>query len=88
MAFVVGSAPHPLKQLFGFQRVTLSPGQQTEVFFAGGYETFSYVNEKGQRILDPGIYKVVLSNGLQEVSGNVEITGKSLKLFDVHQTSK
>jgi len=85
MAFVINSAPHPLKQLFGFQRVTLAPGQQKEVFFAGGAESFSFVDPQGQRVVIPGTYTVVLSNGLQEVSGQVNLLGNALKLFSLRK---
>ena len=51
----VGDAPMsqvkgaPLKQLFGFQKVFLSPGQTAQLFFASSASTFSLVNEEVRR---------------------------------------
>jgi len=80
LAFVNGT--NSLKRLFGFQRVTLQPGESTQVFFAGSSETFSTVNSKGERIISAGKYHIFLTNGVDNtLTSVVTITGKPKTLF-------
>jgi hypothetical protein len=79
LAFVTNTDPDfPLKQLFGFKRVTLTPGQQVELFFSTTLDTFAAVTEQGQRIRRPGTFKVVISNGVQELNTEVTLKGKTV----------
>jgi len=73
------SSDFPLKQLFGFQRVTLAPGQETEVFFGPTRSTFATVTKSGQRVVKPGLYHVIIGNGVEETSATVRITGKPFR---------
>lgn len=81
MAFVTGNGKTaPLKQLFGFQRVHLKVGQQVTVSFVGKLEVFGIVSEDGSKHLHEGVRTVLISNGVDEISTNIELVGKSVLL--------
>ncbi len=50
----------PLHMLAGFTRVHLAPGQSTHVAFTLDPRTLGQVNEKGERVVLPGVYEVYL----------------------------
>jgi len=87
MAFVQG-APPMIRQLFGFQRVTLNPGQETEVFFSATANTFAHVNQDGDHVLEPGYSDVTISNGLQHITRRIKISGNSMILTKFRRQKK
>jgi len=70
-------APSPLiKQLFGFQRVHLAPGQSKTVTITATAEALSLVDGAGDRRVEPGSYAVQLTNGVdQTVTGVLDVVG-------------
>jgi beta-glucosidase len=50
----VSSVTRPTKELKGFQRVTLEPGQQRTVTFTLGPEALQLWNDRMQRVVEPG----------------------------------
>ena len=57
------TAPVPLKQLVGFQRVTLAPGASTTVRFNVTAQLLSTVDVNGTRHVLPGVHGLILSRG-------------------------
>src|SRR5262245_49911615 len=55
----VSSVTRPIKELKGFQRVTLSPGEQKTVTFSLGPEALRFWNASMQRVVEPGEFDVV-----------------------------
>lgn len=53
----------PHKQLAGYQRVTLSPGESTTVTFDLTAELLSTVDARGTRHILPGTYSLLLTRG-------------------------
>jgi len=81
-AFITGTGP--IKQLFGFQRVSLQPGESKEVFFAGTAKIFSQVNTFGDRIVKEGTYGIILTNGVdQHLHTKITLTGHPQVLFSL-----
>lgn len=62
----IGNQAGLLKQLFGFQRVHLLPGQHTTVTFNVTSETLSVIAKNGDRVAKPGRYSITLTNGVDE----------------------
>ncbi len=65
LAFVVGPNPgkngNPLKSLFGFTRLlAVTPGTSQTVNFPLTAFDLSVVDENGKRMVDPGVWKVVV----------------------------
>lgn len=57
---------HPVKQLEGFDKIMLQPGQTKEVKFVIGPGQLSFVGINNRRIIQPGIFKVSVGNLSQE----------------------
>ncbi|MDP4272491.1 MAG: glycoside hydrolase family 3 C-terminal domain-containing protein, partial [Bacteroidota bacterium] len=86
------SALLPIRQLVGFERVSLLPGESKLVSFTVDPRKLSYVNDKAQRIVEAGNYSVsvggtqpgfsgrtdVATTGV--VSGKFKLTGETIKL--------
>lgn len=54
----VASATRPVRELAGFCRVTLSPGESREVSFPLGDEQLAFWNIDLKRIVEPGVFRV------------------------------
>lgn len=57
------SNPVPIKQLFGFQRVSLGPGESTQVSFTLSLSNLALVDVDGHRSIHPGDFDIVFSRG-------------------------
>jgi beta-glucosidase len=52
------SVEEPLRDLEGFQRVSLQPGESKKVTFPLGFQELSFINAKSQRVVEPADYTV------------------------------
>jgi len=52
----------PNKQLFGFERVFLQPGESTQVYFTLPPVAMAFANEQGEEILTPGRFTVTIGD--------------------------
>ena len=57
----------PVKELKGFRRITLQPGESRVVGFTLTVEELSYLNEKMQRVVEPGIFEIMVGTSSEEV---------------------
>ena len=55
----VASVTQPVKELKGFQRVTLAPGERTTVRFTLSPETFRMWNDRMERVVEPGEFEIM-----------------------------
>jgi beta-glucosidase len=55
---VVSSVTRPVKELRGFERVTLAPGEKKTVTFTLGPDALSLVDRRMQRVVEPGRFEV------------------------------
>lgn len=55
----VSSVTRPVKELRGFQRVTLEAGEQRTVTFTLGPESFRMWNASMQRVVEPGQFRIM-----------------------------
>ncbi|MBN1486513.1 MAG: glycoside hydrolase family 3 C-terminal domain-containing protein [Anaerolineae bacterium] len=56
---VEASYPVPIHHLQGFQRIHLQPGEEREVKFELTAKSFTLINDQGERILEPGSFKIM-----------------------------
>ena len=56
-----------IKQLFNFQRISLTPAQATEQSFSFSANTFITYDADGDQVLYPGMYTVLITNGVNLV---------------------
>ena len=55
---MVASVEQPVRELKGFERVTLAPGEQKHVTFTLGFDDLAFYNVALQRVVEPGTFKV------------------------------
>jgi beta-glucosidase len=59
---VAASVTRPVKELKGFQRITLRPGEKRRVEFTLSPEHFGFWNRENRFIVEPGDFKVTVGN--------------------------
>jgi beta-glucosidase len=79
----------PLRQLVGFARVYLEPGQTRSVSFRIEAKQMSLIDEEGRRILEPGRFRVCVG-GRQPDARSQSLTGTAVLCaeFEVVGTSR
>ena len=60
---VEASAPVPIRQLSGFTRIHLAPGEKKIVLFTLKPEQFALFDDEGQRVLEPGEFIISVGGG-------------------------
>lgn len=59
----VSSVTRPNKELRGFERVTLAPGEKKTVKFTLGPDALSLVNREMKRVVEPGRFEIMVGTG-------------------------
>ncbi len=54
------SAPVPIRQLCGFERIHLTAGESREVTFEIAPEQFSLIDHAGRRVIEPGAFRIAV----------------------------
>jgi len=73
------SAPRPVKELKGFQRVTLKPGEKRTIEFTLAPEQLGFYNREMRFVVEPGEFKVMLgtsSADQRELAANFEVVAR------------
>jgi len=55
----VSSVTRPVKELRGFRRITIDPGETKKVEFTLGLEELSFLNRDMRRVVEPGTFKIM-----------------------------
>jgi beta-glucosidase len=72
-----GSVEEPVRELRGFQRVTLRPGEARQIEFNLGFPELSYYNLDMDRVIEPTQYQVWVGGSSQATLGaQFEVTAK------------
>jgi beta-glucosidase len=72
-----------LRQLFGFERVSLAPGASTTVYFALSDATLHLASAEGDTVAYPGDYKISFTNGVDLTLGAaVTLTGAAPRVVE------
>ncbi|MCS7114726.1 MAG: fibronectin type III-like domain-contianing protein [Nitrososphaerota archaeon] len=61
------SIARPLKELKGFRRVTLQPGEEKTVEFILGPEELSFYNVKMRLAVEPGLFEVMAGGSSEDI---------------------
>jgi beta-glucosidase len=64
------STPRPLRQLAGFRRIHLEPGENRVVEFVIDAEQFSMINNREERVVEPGWFTVAVGGKQPGFSGS------------------
>ena len=68
------SMEEPVRQLEGFQRVTLAPGESKHVTFQLGFPEMSFINEKSERVVEPGTEYTVFVGDSSDATQSARFT--------------
>jgi beta-glucosidase len=72
----VSSVTRPVKELRGFRRITLNPGETNTVEFVLGPDELSFLNRDMHRVVEPGVFTIM-------VGGNsVDLTQTKLNVVE------
>lgn len=66
------SLPRPVKELKGFQKVKLAPGEEKEVSFTIGKEALSFFDDaKHEWVAEPGKFEAIIGSSSKDIKGVV-----------------
>jgi beta-glucosidase len=64
----VSSVTRPTKELRGFERVTLAPGEKKTVTFTLGPDELSLVNRAMKRVVEPGTFEIMVGTSSTQLT--------------------
>jgi beta-glucosidase len=64
---VAASVTRPVKELKGFQRITIQPGETKRVEFTLGPEQLGFYNRMMKFVVEPGEFKVMLGPNSEDL---------------------
>ena len=72
------STPRPIKELKGYIRLSLKPGEEKTVVFQMNVNQLAFYNNDLELILEPGSVEMMLGSSSEDIrlSGSIEIVGK------------
>jgi beta-glucosidase len=74
---VVSSVTRPTKELRGFERVALRPGEKKTVTFTLGPDALSLIDSKMQRVVEPGKFEVMVgASSTQVTTSSFQVVAK------------
>ncbi len=73
----VSSATRPIKELRGFQRVSLAPGETRTVSFDVGPEHLSYHGADMRRVVEPGTFQIMVGGSSADLRGVSLVVGST-----------
>ena len=68
----ISSVTRPIKELKGFQRVSIKPGETRSVSFSIGPQELQFYNREMKRVVEPGAFKIMVG------PNSVDLTSVSL----------
>jgi beta-glucosidase len=74
---LVGTVTRPIKELKGFRRVTLEPGQATRVTFTVPVALTAFYDRTMRFIVEPGVFEVLVGSASDDIraQGQFKVTG-------------
>ena len=74
---VKSSLPRPVKELKGFQKVTLAPGEQRDITFTIDKSMLSYYDDsKGEWVMEPGRFEALIGASVGDIKSKVSFEMK------------
>jgi len=64
---VVASVTRPVKELKGFKRITLKPGEKRTVKFTINSNHLSFLNRKMERVVEPGKFQIMVGSSSDDI---------------------
>jgi beta-glucosidase len=74
---VVSSVTRPVKELRGFERVSLRPGERRTVTFTVGPEALALVDRRMQRVVEPGRFDIMVGTSSGDLkTASLQVTAR------------
>jgi beta-glucosidase len=67
----VSSVTRPVKELRGFERVTLAPGESRTVSFEIGQDDLQFWNKDMKRVVEPGEFEILVGANSRDLQSAV-----------------
>ena len=64
---VVASVTRPVKELKGFKRITLKPGEKRTVSFTIDSDYLSFLNREMKRVVEPGKFQIMIGSSSEDI---------------------
>jgi beta-glucosidase len=72
----ISSVTRPIKELRGFRRIILDPGQTKTVAFTLGFDDLSFLNRDMHRVVEPGTFKIMAGgNSVDLIETTLTVAG-------------
>jgi beta-glucosidase len=72
----IASVTVPVKELRGFHRITLKPGEKKTVEFTITPETLSMLNTEMHKVVEPGVFEVMVgADSAHTTTGMLNVVG-------------
>jgi beta-glucosidase len=73
----VSSVTRAVKELRGFQRISLNPGETKTVEFTLGPNELSYLNRDMKRVVEPGAFEVMVGgNSIDLITATLKVVSR------------
>ena len=63
----LASVSRPIKELKGFQRIALNPGEQKSLTFELGPKEFTMLNKEMKRVVEPGDFRIMIGASSKDI---------------------
>jgi beta-glucosidase len=71
------TTPRPIKELKGFSRISLKAGETKTVKFKLKASQLQMINNKGERVIEPGSFELMLGSSSADIRLKEEFTYQS-----------
>jgi len=73
---LIASASTPVKELKGFEKITLEPGERKSVEFVLNHESLAFYNRAMEFVAEPGSFEVMVGSSSEDIrlTGEFKIT--------------
>ena len=73
----ISSVTRPVKELRGFRRIVLNPGETKTVELTLGFEELSYLNRDMHRVVEPGVFTIMVGgNSVDLIEAKLNVIDK------------
>jgi beta-glucosidase len=63
----LASVSRPIKELKGFQRIFLNPGEEKVIHFTLGFDELSMLNKEMKRVVEPGDFRIMIGASSKDI---------------------
>ena len=75
----MASITRPVKEMKGFKRITLLPGEEKKVIFIMSADMFAFTGKDYRKVVEPGEIRIMIGASSEDIrlKGSFTLTGES-----------